>query len=585
MGRAGRQALMTGLAVLAAVTGVAQALPPELDLPQLPARLEGTWSLAYSRPEGAPATQPGGASWRLVEVPGRLPPPTADERGDHAWLRVRFRPPASASQVPLALRFFELADADEVFLNGVRIGSTGSFPPGFSASWVFERVYDIPTGLVRTGQPNLLEVHLYDLGGLRRAGVRPAELGPLTDLLRASARRSAVIVGFAVFFAIVGANHLFLSWFLPRPAARPNLAFALFAFVSAVYVALHSELLVGLPVATAVADRVRLALLPVSIALLVVFVYAFFERRLPLAVQGLLGALAVVASVPLLSHPLLASVRYVQLIVAITALLAIPVARVVFATARRSPGYARALAVVLVVYTLCGLWDLARELGAVATPRLSVAGLVFPLGFVPFYVVMALILAHRYWQHYRLATIDTLTGLLRRDAFLERLGEEAERARRTRQVVVAAMLDLDGFKRVNDTVSHAAGDIVLRGIAGILRSRLRPFDVVGRWGGDELCAALVVPDVAEGLVALERVRAEIGEKRYLLEGRTYGLTASIGAAFDPVVGAVDPGRLLQAADRALYRAKAAGGNRVESEVAAPVHEPDLRRNGSVGGAS
>jgi diguanylate cyclase (GGDEF)-like protein len=183
---------------------------------------------------------------------------------------------------------------------------------------------------------------------------------------------------------------------------------------------------------------------------------------------------------------------------------------------------------------------------------------------LPFYIAMGMILGHRYWQNFRDATTDRLTGLMQRHYFLHRLEVELERARRQRGNLVVAMIDLDGFKAVNDTYSHQAGDLLLKEVTCVLRAGVRPFDLAGRFGGDELCLAMVVEDPQVAIELLGRVRGAVAAHRVRLGDDSVGVTASIGAAMCEVSQRTDLDLLLAAADDALYRAKADGGNCVRT---------------------
>ena len=122
------------------------------------------------------------------------------------------------------------------------------------------------------------------------------------------------------------------------------------------------------------------------------------------------------------------------------------------------------------------------------------------------------------------------------------------------------MLDLDYFKRVNDTYGHAVGDDVLRAASRVIASEVRPFDRVFRIGGEEFAAILGGVDSKDARTAAERLRASVAAHPVAIEGKAIHTTVSVGVAMgDPTN---DPGTLLQAADAALYRAKAEGRNRV-----------------------
>jgi diguanylate cyclase (GGDEF)-like protein len=161
-----------------------------------------------------------------------------------------------------------------------------------------------------------------------------------------------------------------------------------------------------------------------------------------------------------------------------------------------------------------------------------------------------------------LANTDELTGLANRRHFMESLQREIERARRYNSALSLVLLDLDHFKRVNDTHGHAAGDDVLRETASILREVCRDVDEAARIGGEELALLLPETNAAGARVMAERVRRRIEQTALASPaGAAYEVTASFGvASLDEEIDT--PDRLLQASDAALYRAKEAGRNRV-----------------------
>lgn len=161
-----------------------------------------------------------------------------------------------------------------------------------------------------------------------------------------------------------------------------------------------------------------------------------------------------------------------------------------------------------------------------------------------------------------LAITDKLTGLRNRRLFDERLGDEILRARRFAKPLSLLLLDIDDFKRINDTRGHAAGDRVLQSLGRSLPGELRDIDLAARYGGEEF--ALVLPETDSiGAEALgERVRRRVvGTPVSLADGGEIKLTISIGIACFPMHGD-NAETLLAHADRALYAAKRAGKNRV-----------------------
>jgi diguanylate cyclase (GGDEF)-like protein len=169
---------------------------------------------------------------------------------------------------------------------------------------------------------------------------------------------------------------------------------------------------------------------------------------------------------------------------------------------------------------------------------------------------------HETVQHQ--AVTDELTGLFNVRHFQESLDNEIERSRRFQSSVGLAMLDIDNFKRVNDTYGHQQGDLVLLEVARCLRALSRDIDEPARYGGEELAVILPQTDLGGAELLAERMRSAIealNVKR--LDGHgTLSVTASFGVASLPQ-SAGDKESLIAAADAALYRAKGAGKNRVE----------------------
>lgn len=162
-----------------------------------------------------------------------------------------------------------------------------------------------------------------------------------------------------------------------------------------------------------------------------------------------------------------------------------------------------------------------------------------------------------------LAQTDPLTQLVNRRALTIRLVSEMERVRRYNAPLTMLLLDLDHFKRVNDTYGHLAGDEVLAEVASILQRAVRTVDMVARYGGEEF--VIVLPETGmHGAVAFaDRVREKIATQHFLVSGVTQTrITASIGVATYPSPQLESVEDLFRAADAALYRAKGRGRNLV-----------------------
>jgi two-component system chemotaxis response regulator CheY len=162
------------------------------------------------------------------------------------------------------------------------------------------------------------------------------------------------------------------------------------------------------------------------------------------------------------------------------------------------------------------------------------------------------------------ATHDHLTGAWNRAAIMNYLRGEVERARRQSTPIGVIIAVLDHFKRINDTYGHPAGDAVLQEAARRMQLALRPYDRLGRYGGEEFLIIASDCDLSQTVALAERIRSFMSADCITSHAGEIPVTASLGVAVDSDQIGKDAGALIAAADEALYRAKKAGRNRVES---------------------
>ena len=161
-----------------------------------------------------------------------------------------------------------------------------------------------------------------------------------------------------------------------------------------------------------------------------------------------------------------------------------------------------------------------------------------------------------------LSSRDPLTGLANRRHFELMLASEVDRVARAGEPALVLMIDIDHFKKVNDTHGHPAGDKVLKGVALALQECIRPMDTLARFGGEEF--AMILPNCPPsfGLTVAERVRTKV-ERRFvaIAPGQEVKVTVSIGGAFAPQWVRSSASLWVERADQQLYLAKSAGRNR------------------------
>lgn len=155
------------------------------------------------------------------------------------------------------------------------------------------------------------------------------------------------------------------------------------------------------------------------------------------------------------------------------------------------------------------------------------------------------------------ATHDPLTGVLNRAAIIERVNQHAQQ-----HDLALIVLDIDHFKRINDTFGHAAGDDVIKAVARAMVETVRPMDTVARIGGEEFAVVLPNCGPAFGAVVAERLRAAVERMQVMHHGQALAVTVSGGGAFAPPWVRSSAEAWMERADEQLYRAKREGRNRM-----------------------
>jgi two-component system, cell cycle response regulator len=158
------------------------------------------------------------------------------------------------------------------------------------------------------------------------------------------------------------------------------------------------------------------------------------------------------------------------------------------------------------------------------------------------------------------ATYDPLTGLRNRGAILDVLKQELARSAREEKSVGVLMADVDHFKNINDTFRHQVGDTVLREVAARMRSSIRPYDVAGRYGGEEFLIILPGCDMSTAAMVAERLRVAVEEEPFDSGERKLSITCSLGVASCSAMPETKADWVIGLADTALYQAKREGRN-------------------------
>jgi diguanylate cyclase (GGDEF)-like protein len=165
---------------------------------------------------------------------------------------------------------------------------------------------------------------------------------------------------------------------------------------------------------------------------------------------------------------------------------------------------------------------------------------------------------------WEMSVTDPLTRLYNRRHLMETLERELQRTRRAGTPLSVAIIDVDHFKRVNDSHGHQLGDEVLAGVASLTAKALRTYDLAARYGGEEFLVVLPDTPLKDAMVVAERIRTNVASLTFPGRLQELRVTVSLGVATYPARGVNSVETLIRAADQALYRAKRGGRNRTES---------------------
>ncbi len=161
----------------------------------------------------------------------------------------------------------------------------------------------------------------------------------------------------------------------------------------------------------------------------------------------------------------------------------------------------------------------------------------------------------------QLSIYDSLTKIYNRRHFMERFQEEFERAKKFNHDLSFLMIDIDHFKKINDSYGHLVGDAVLQEVARLIKANIRGIDLAARFGGEEFSVVLPETDKAGAIMLAERINREVSRRALAAFDEKISVSISIGLASFPQ-NSIHPDVLLETADKALYKAKVSGRNRV-----------------------
>jgi diguanylate cyclase (GGDEF)-like protein len=535
--------------LICAVAGAsAQDLQP-LMVTQLPTSLAGEWLFRTGNDPAWSSPFRERRNWQRIRVPGAWEQQGYRGYNGHAWYRLSLFISSQLAGSELGLDLGTIGDADEVFLNGRRVGATGAMPPRFDKATLARRFYLLPQEAVRFGEYNELAIHAYNearFGGFLGPAPRIERWG---DVLRRQVLRDLLIYCLVALLATLAIFHGAL--FLAQRSAVEHLAFSAFLLFIATYYLTYTHWGPLLLLGHNLTFRLNVVCLLAAVAQFSPPLLRIADRRLPLPLVVVQAVLALGALFCLAWRDESDLYFWVYLAEGMVSIIAVLVIRSLVELVRRRHPWGWPLLLSTALLLALVIADILVDIGVLPRGNVAVGELFSPLGMVPFALLFSLALAQNWVEHRWGEPRDLATGLISRERFAARLQAELQQAKQAAVPLAVALLHLQPAE------PDVLRDQLNRGAAGVLRRALRQIDLVARHDRDTFAVLLADTEERAALATIERLRRAITDSPPVGQPRLH-TTAGI-AQYRPNRHS-GMNELLGEAEAALYAALAEGGD-------------------------
>ncbi len=458
----------------------------------------------------------------------------------------------SFSKNALGIYFDRIRDADKVFINGIKIGETGNFPPNYEKAVFYSRLYSIPLQLLKFNQTNNLSIWVYN--GARPGGimVNTPYIGFYQSMVSDNHNSNYISFAFIVILVVFSVIHLIN--FIFNISSKENLYYSMFLLAWSAYILSSNNLALILNVPLNALFRLNVILFFSIFSLFVLFIFSFFKQQIPIVLQ-------ICISVALLCIPIsifLPELKQLYFLVSIVELLTIPslvyVVLLLINVIKKKFEYSKVMAAVVGIYIIFGISEIIQDY-FIANEAASYS----PLGpwvLIIITLVLTFIVGHKNMSYYHKATFDGLTGILRFENFTNKLKNLLVYTANTNQAIGILMVDLDDFKLVNDKYGHILGDKVLILLTKTMNQELAHNDLLARYGGDEFCLAITRKDSSQLKEFIHLFHEKLNNLTLQHGDEVIQIHTTIGAAIlSKKLNEYQPENLVEVADNLLIKAK------------------------------
>lgn len=447
----------------------------------------------------------------------------------------------------------EIKGADEVYLNGQLIASTGKFPPQFENASYYSRYYFLPRQLIRVDEPNILRMNLYHPDGHANLRDLQSIVYSFDAMLQKALARDVMFTASSAVLIII--SLLMLYHYFRIPGSYDSLGLSSFCLISGLYLILNHQLMINLGLdANSLLRWKTVAFIFAQLALNY-YLFRVFEIK-AVSIHRAIIIFFLIFGMSCLVWPGVNQLQYFYFFSKLSAFISPMVILIIALVVKREPLTTpqKLLAGALTIYFISLLLDITRYWWFNFFEIRENTGVIIALFIIG--IAASFLSVEKYWQYFKGSTYDHLTGTLLRPSFVRRLSEEMQRCRRSDFCLLVAAIDIDQFKLINKNYSLEIGDKALMIISATITRALRQFDLICRLHDDEFCIAATLPGSENTELFLRRLHEEVNASSITLEsGEKLNLKATSGAVIYDSKRHETPEMLLLDAEHSVTEAK------------------------------
>ena len=446
-------------------------------------------------------------------------------------------------------------DVDEVKINGHIIGKTGNFPPHFQSGFRYQRLYLIPSNILKFNQFNQLEINTYS--SINTAGIKkdPIIIGEYFELANHQQEANYIYIASISIFLLLTIFQMFYYFLVKGSNETLYLSLYLISFAVIAFARSQAPLHLGLDLSSTF--KMEMFLISVAISSFSFFVFRFFDLEVRKAyVIGILimavpGLISMMFPDPVQTRIV---AEYGYWVVCLVSLFTAGSAVVISLTKRRKYSW------LVAVFCLIGWgflsYDAISQSSLFASFNLPLKPSLLLIATTLVGISMSLAITHKYWQIFKGATYDYLTGTLLRPAFFQRLSEEMNRSQQEKSLLFVAVINIPEIKNISANYGHDISNNILLVASNILTGRLHSFDLVCHFGEDEFCIAARVNSRTEAKDYLRQIHNDLSSTQQVVGAETeLFIDAKLGGVIYNPDQHLSVSQLLQDANYGLAKAQ------------------------------